>query len=111
MSLLETAIPREAAASESCPLRIGTFELDPENRTTFLKRYLLCRLGAFADVLRDFAQVIRNADGDADPVNGNGGDDDSDDSSSNYNPKLAKDMLTDVYRRLDSLRGGVEIWA
>ena len=89
MRLLET-VPDEGA-SDSCTLSVGSFEIDDDTKSTFLKRYLLSRLGQVRSMLKEFKQTI---------------DTDADD----YNSNVAKDMASDVYSRLDVLKGAIERW-
>ena len=90
MRLLET-IP-DRAPSESCSLLIGTFEIDNDTKTSFLKRYLLGRLSKFTSMLKEFARTI------------------DEDEAEDYNSNAAKDMLRDVFGRLDLLKGIIEMW-
>ena len=91
MRLLET-IPDEGGSSESCTLLIGKFAIDPDTKASFLKQYLLSRLSRFASLLSEFARVI------------------DDDDSGEYNSNASKDMVDDVYKRLNLLRGIIEMW-
>ena len=90
MRLLET-IP-SGGTSNSCAMTLGSFEVDKDTKTAFLKRYLFSRLGSFADVLREFGRLT---------------DEDGEDE---YNTGIMRDKVRDVHQRLESLRGNVELW-
>ena len=89
MRLLET-IPDEGA-SETCALLVGNFEVDRDTKATFVKRYLLLRLHKFANMLKEFAGTI-------------------DQDANDYNSNAAKEMVSDVYQRLDLLRRVIGLW-
>ena len=90
MRLFETT--PSGRLSDPCAMTLGSFEVDNDTKTAFLKRYLFSRLNRFADVLRDFRKL--NDEG----------------SENEYNDSTTADKVGDIYQRLESLRGNVEMW-
>ena len=109
--LLEKSISQNAPSQESCALCIGAFEFDQDTKRFLLKQYLLARMDRFGDLLNQFAQVIRNGDGDVEAEDSiSNKSNDIGEATPDYNFNVVKDILRDVYRRLDSLRAIIETW-
>ena len=88
VKMLET-IP-EQTNHKSFTVNVGNFEVDQDTKVNFLKKYLVQRIGELASILKDWAQTV-------------------DENAKDYNSNAAREMLRDVYRRLDVLRKSAEI--
>ena len=75
-----------------CQLRVGRFEVDDDQRATFLKSVLRARFGRLSDVLQHLHRVsMRSLD--------------------SCTMKAGAVMITDLHRRLHSVMGQVELWS
>ena len=80
-----------ASYVSQCTLLVGEFEVDDETKASFIKRHLLFRLHRFVNMLTDLGQLMNN-------------------DLKDINLKTARDMLRDVFQRIELLRGVVELW-
>ena len=80
----------EQCVSRSCRVNVGNFEVDQDTKVTFLRKYFVQRIGHFAGILKEFAQGV-------------------DETAKDYNSNAAREILRDVYRRLDTLRTTIEL--
>ena len=74
-----------------CVLVVGDYQTDDETRASFVKRHLQFRLNRFARVVVDLGKVMNE-------------------DLKDINLKAARDMLEDVFQRMELLRGVVELW-
>ena len=106
MRLLETIAPDENELSSpqslnngvssspsvyQCDLIVGEYRVHDYTRASFVKRHLLFRFGRFSKGLMDLGGIMSE-------------------DRKDVNLKAAKDVLRDVFQRMEILRGVVELW-
>ena len=106
MRLLETIAPDENDLSSpqslssgissspsvcQCDLTVGEYRVHNDTKASFVKRHLLFRFGRFSKGLMDLGGIMSE-------------------DRKDVNLKAAKDVLRDVFQRMEILRGVVEVW-